>query len=81
MSDSYKDEKKRQGVDDSVIDYFGPDNVQKRLEDMREAAKRLTHSQAPKSKRGKSPYLDTQLLQQDIVGKYERTHGEVPKDS
>ena len=33
---------------------------------------RIQDHTAPKSEKGKSPYLDTQLLQQDLVGKYRR---------
>ena len=78
MSDSYKEEKRRLGVDEKVIDDLSPssEKVDQRMRAMQEYARRIKNNSAPKSEKGKSPYLDTQLLQQDLVKKYERKRPE-----
>ncbi len=46
----------------NVNDYFSAENTLKRIEDMRSTGEKIHDEPALKSKKGDSPYLDTQLF-------------------
>jgi hypothetical protein len=72
VKDSYQEEKNRQGVV-SAVNYFSPENAEQRMADMRNNADIIQEKSTPKHEKGKSPYLDTQLLQKSLTKNDEKT--------